>query len=57
MAHIREETVHSFDESTLLRMVKTSLDELGIAYENKSGGFGNNFFLSATPDAPCLFGQ
>lgn len=45
MANIRKETVGSFTEADLLKMVKENLDELGIAYEEKPGGFDGNFFL------------
>ena len=45
MAYIREETVGSFTEAELLKMVKENLEKLGIAYEEKPGGFDGNFFL------------
>lgn len=45
MAYIRKETVGNFTKAELLQMVKENLDELGIAYEEKPGGFGGNFFL------------
>ena len=45
MTYIREETVGSFTEAELLKMVKENLDKLGIAYEEKPGGFGGSFFL------------
>ena len=46
MAYIRKETVGSFSEAELLQMVKENLDELGIAYEEKPGGFGESFLLN-----------
>lgn len=45
MVYIRKETIGNFTEAELLQMVKENLDELGIAYEEKAGGFGGNFFL------------
>lgn len=40
MAYIREETVGRFTKEELLQLVKNNLDELGIPYEEKPGGFG-----------------
>lgn len=48
MAYIRKETIGNFTEAELLQMVKENLDELGIAYEEKAGGFGDNFFLDSS---------
>lgn len=45
MAYVRKETVGNFSEEELLQMVKDSLEELGIAYEEKPGGFGEGPFL------------
>jgi len=46
MSYIRKETVGSFTEAELLQIVKKNLDELGIAYEEKPGGFGDAFLLN-----------
>lgn len=40
MAYIREETLDKFTDEELLEIVKKNLDDLGIAYEERPGGFG-----------------
>lgn len=40
MAYVREETLDKFTDEELLEMVKKNLDDLGIAYEERPGGFG-----------------
>lgn len=47
MAYVREETLDKFTDEQLLQMVKESLDELGITYEEGPGGFGD--FLPLDP--------
>lgn len=47
MAYIREETLDNFTEEELLQMFKDSLDELGIAYEEGPGDWGD--FLRLDP--------
>lgn len=40
MSKVRNETVNHFSKEELLQLVKDNLDQLGIAYEDKPGGFG-----------------
>lgn len=40
MALIREETVQNYSDSELLQMVRETLEEMGLPYEEKPGGFG-----------------
>lgn len=49
---IRKSTLENFSEEELLRMVKKNLDELGIEYEEKPGGFGDGFLLD-----PSIFAE
>lgn len=47
MAYVREETLDKFTDEELLQIVKKNLDDLGIAYEEGPGGFGD--FLPLDP--------
>lgn len=47
MAYVREETLDKFTDEELLQIVKKNLDDLGIAYEEGPGGFGD--FLPLNP--------
>ena len=49
MSYIREETVGNFSKEYLLQLVKDNLDELGILYEEKPGGFCGDRLLN--PDS------
>lgn len=40
MAFIREETIQNYSDSELLRLVRETLEEMGLPYEEKPGGFG-----------------
>lgn len=45
---IREDNLDKFTDEELIQMVKESMDELGIAYEEGPGGWGN--FLPLDPE-------
>lgn len=47
MAYIREETLGNFTDEELLQMVRESMDELGIAYEEGPGDWSG--FLGLDP--------
>jgi hypothetical protein len=40
MPKVRKENINHFSKEELLQLVKDHLDQLGIAYEGKPGGFG-----------------
>lgn len=40
MSYIRKSVVDTLTDEELLQLVKSGLDELGIPYEEKPGGFG-----------------
>ncbi len=40
MSYIRKPTVDTLSHEELLLLVKAGLDELGVSYEEKPGGFG-----------------
>lgn len=40
MSYIRKPTVDTLAHEELLLLVKAGLDELGVSYEEKPGGFG-----------------
>lgn len=40
MSYIHKPTVDTLSHEELLQLVKSSLNELGMAYEEKPGGFG-----------------
>ena len=40
MSYIRKPTVDTLSHEELLLLVKSGLDELGVSYEEKPGGFG-----------------
>lgn len=45
MSYIRKSVVDTLTDEELLQMVKSGLDELGIPYEEKPGGFGPDLML------------
>ena len=45
MAYIRESRIDQMTKEDLLSLVKKNLDEVGIPYEEKPGGLGEEFLL------------
>ena len=50
--HIRKQTIDNFGAAELVQMAKQTLDELGIPYEEKPGGFSEPFTLD-----PAIFSE
>lgn len=45
MSTLRKKTIDNYSADSLLQMVKESLDDLGISYEEVPGGFGKGPLL------------